>query len=102
MTRRALALALLLAAFGSAPTGHAQNVEAGRSLATHWCASCHVVDRSTTTAPADGVPGFPALAARSVAQLRAAMNPLHSRMPDLALSKEQQDDLAAYIRSLAN
>lgn len=30
------------------------------------------------------------------------MNPLHSRMPDFALSKAQQDDLAAYIKSLGN
>jgi hypothetical protein len=28
------------------------------------------------------------------------MNPQHSRMPDFALGKQQQDDLAAYILSL--
>jgi hypothetical protein len=28
------------------------------------------------------------------------MNPQHSRMPDFALSKQQQDDLVAYILSL--
>jgi hypothetical protein len=33
-------------------------------------------------------------------RLRAAMNPQHSRMPDLQLSKQQQDDLVAYILSL--
>ena len=52
--------------------------------------------------PADGVPAFAALARRPSEELRAAMNPMHGRMPDLALSKEQQDDLVAWIRSLAN
>jgi len=28
------------------------------------------------------------------------MNPTHGRMPDLSLSKRDQDDLAAYILSL--
>lgn len=101
MTRSAFGL-LVIAALAGAGEAAAQNVDNGRSLATRWCAACHVVDRTTTTAPADGVPGFPALARRSVAELRAAMNPLHSRMPDFALSKAQQDDLAAYIKSLGN
>ena len=54
-------------------------------------------------APADGLPTFPAIAAKpdlSADYLRAAMNPQHSRMPDFALSRRQQDDLIAYIYSL--
>ena len=52
---------------------------------------------------ADGLPTFPAIAGKpdlSADYLRAAMNPQHSRMPDFALSKRQQDDLIAYIYSL--
>jgi hypothetical protein len=62
-----------------------------------------VVDRAATRAPADGLPTFPAIAAKpdlSADYLRAAMNPRHSRMPDFALSRRQQDDLIAYIHSL--
>jgi hypothetical protein len=49
------------------------------------------------------VPTFLALAAeqgQTPERLHAAMNPQHSRMPDLQLSKQQQDDLVAYIFSL--
>lgn len=81
----------------------AQDVEQGREIARRWCSACHVVERTATQAPANGLPTFPAIAARpdlSVDRLRAAINPQHSRMPDLALSKRQQDDLIAYIFSL--
>ena len=36
----------------------------------------------------------------SAERLRAAMNPTHGQMPDLSLSKRDQDDLAAYILGL--
>lgn len=81
----------------------AQDAQQGREIALRWCSSCHVVERAATSAPADGLPTFPGIAAKpglSADQLRAAMNPQHSRMPDLALSRRQQDDLIAYIYSL--
>jgi mono/diheme cytochrome c family protein len=83
----------------------AQDAGQGREIARRWCSSCHVVERAATQAPANGLPTFPALAKRadlSADRLRAAMNPQHSRMPDFALSKRQQDDLIAYIFSLRN
>jgi mono/diheme cytochrome c family protein len=81
----------------------AQDSNQGREIARRWCSACHVVERTATVAPANGLPTFPAVAARddlSADRLRAAINPQHSRMPDLALSKRQQDDLIAYIFSL--
>ena len=80
----------------------AQDAQQGREIAQRWCSSCHVVDRSATEAPANGLPTFPGIAATGLSadHLRAAMNPQHSRMPDFALSKRQQDDLIAYIYSL--
>lgn len=81
----------------------AQDADQGREIARRWCSACHIVERTATTAPANGLPTFPAIAARadlSADRLRAAINPQHSRMPDLALSKRQQDDLIAYIFSL--
>ena len=81
----------------------AQDAQQGREIAQRWCSSCHVVERTATVAPANGLPTFPAIAAKpglSADQLRAAMNPQHSRMPDFALSRRQQDDLIAYINSL--
>lgn len=81
----------------------AQDADQGREIARRWCSACHVVERTATEAPANGLPTFPAIAARAdltADRLRAAINPQHSRMPDLALSKRQQDDLIAYIFSL--
>jgi mono/diheme cytochrome c family protein len=81
----------------------AQDVGRGQRLAQTWCANCHVVDRDPAQASATGLPTFPALAVQegqTPERLRAAMNPQHSRMPDLQLSEQQQDDLVAYIFSL--
>src|SRR5262245_36621519 len=95
---------LLTGLLGVLPTiAAAQDAERGREIAQRWCSSCHVVERTAAAASANGLPTFPALANRtdlSADRLRAAINPQHSRMPDLALSKRQQDDLIAYIFSL--
>lgn len=81
----------------------AQDVEQGHQLATRWCANCHVVERTSAAASANGLPTFPAIAAspRTTPELlRATMSAQHGRMPDLQLTKRQQDDLIAYIVSL--
>ena len=80
-----------------------QDIEQGHQLATRWCANCHVVERTTAAASANGLPTFPAIAANPRTTpdlLRATMSAQHGRMPDLQLSKRQQDDLVAYIQSL--
>ena len=56
----------------------AQDAQQGHEIAQRWCSSCHAVDRAATRAPADGLPTFPAIAAKpdlSADYLRAAMNP---------------------------
>jgi mono/diheme cytochrome c family protein len=97
--RRALFLILTLGP-GAAL---AQDIDQGHQLATRWCANCHVVERTTAAASANGLPTFPAIAANPRATpelLRATMSAQHGRMPDLQLSKRQQDNLIAYIQSL--
>jgi cytochrome c len=81
----------------------AQDVLRGQALAERWCANCHVVSRAATTGRSDGLPTFPALAARketTPAMLKGAMTATHSRMPDFQLGARDQDDLVAYILSL--
>src|SRR5262249_4603120 len=81
----------------------AQDAAEGHEIAKRWCSSCHVRERTATEDTQNSVPTFPALATRidlSADHLRAAMNPQHSRMPNLALSTHQQDDVVAYIFSL--
>lgn len=94
---------LIIATLCLSQAAFAQSPERGAQLAERWCANCHVVESSPSAASADGLPTFPALAnarGQSADRLRAAMNPQHSRMPDFSLSKQQQDDLVAYILSL--
>ena len=81
----------------------AQDALRGQALAERWCANCHVVTRTATVGRSDGLPTFPALAARketTVAMLKGAMTATHSRMPDFQLGARDQDDLVAYILSL--
>lgn len=82
---------------------HAQDALRGQALAERWCANCHVVSRTATSGQADGLPTFPALAARkdvTAATLKGAMTATHSLMPDLELGARDQEDLVAYIFSL--
>jgi mono/diheme cytochrome c family protein len=81
----------------------AQDAMRGQALAERWCANCHVVNQAAMTGRADGLPTFPALAARkdiTAATIKGAMTATHSRMPDLQLGARDQEDLVAYIISL--
>jgi mono/diheme cytochrome c family protein len=80
----------------------AANVERGKQLARRLCSVCHVVLAGQSA----GVPPAPAF--RSIAksrQFRAKGAKLlweaHGTMPNFALTSDEADDVAAYIRSLA-
>jgi mono/diheme cytochrome c family protein len=96
--------ALLVVALALLPgLAAAQDILRGQALAERWCANCHVVNRAATTGRSDGLPTFPALAARTgvtAATLKGAMTATHSRMPDFQLGARDQEDLVAYIFSL--
>ena len=102
---RVIYLAAVFVFFAAIPLqpGRAQDVVRGQVLAERWCANCHVVNRAATTGRADGLPTFPALAARkdvTAATLKGAMTATHSLMPDLNLGARDQEDLVAYIFTL--
>ena len=95
-----IAMVLSIAMCGVAA---AQDAVRGQALAERWCANCHVVNRVATTGRADGLPTFPAIAARkdvTAATLKGAMTATHSLMPDFQLGARDQEDLVAYIFSL--
>ena len=95
--------AALLSSLSFAGVAEAQDAMRGQALAERWCANCHVVSRTATTGRSDGLPTFPALAARkdvTAATLKGAMTATHSRMPDFQLGARDQEDLVAYIFSL--
>lgn len=74
---------------------------AGKDLATQWCASCHLVGDSSTTT--DGGRPFAALAKDPNAtpdRLFVFLTQPHGGMRELSLSRQEIDDLIAYIESL--
>ncbi len=78
---------------------YAADVDHGETLAKRWCAACHIVAPDQTHGQ-DNVPPFATIAklpgfdAELIA--RFLMDP-HPRMPDMQLSRDEADDLAAYI-----
>jgi mono/diheme cytochrome c family protein len=87
-----------MAAPGAASAG---DVRQGATIAKRWCAACHVVDPSQTSAFADA-PSFSDIAMRRTDRKQLAgflANP-HPPMPDMHLSRKEIDDIVSYIRSL--
>ena len=104
--RRMITLVALLLALPHRP--HAQevgDVPQGQRLSETWCSSCHVTSPGTASGTANGAPTFTAIAAMkstTVLSLRAFLQTPHGRMPDLHLTHDEVDNIAAYILSLRN
>lgn len=105
MLARALPLLAVLA-LAAAPGVRAQevgNVAAGRRLAVEWCGECHTVGPDARRGAVDLAPPFAVVAAdpaTTAFRLRAFLMTPHDRMPNLQLSRDQIDDMVAYILSL--
>lgn len=101
---RMLSLALLLAAVQpSQAQVDAGDVEAGRRLAGIWCNSCHLTGAGPQIRTTDAAPSFGSIArmpSQTALSLRAFLQTPHFLMPDYQLSREEQDDVIAYILSL--
>ena len=88
-----------LAALSLTASGYAADVDHGETLAKRWCAACHIIAPDQSHGQ-DNVPPFATIAkipgfdAGAIA--RFLMNP-HPKMPDMQLSRDEADDLAAYI-----
>lgn len=97
--RRAGVAVAALAALSLTATAFAADADHGETLAKRWCAACHIVAPDQTHGQ-DNVPPFATIAkipgfnADLIA--RFLMNP-HPKMPDMQLSRDEADDLAAYI-----
>lgn len=101
MTRLVAALLLftILAAPSSAWAANAAN---GQRLAERWCASCHVVTSGQKHGSTQAPPFSEVAKKEHVDAPMLALFLLlpHPRMPDMALSRAEAADLAAYIVSL--
>jgi mono/diheme cytochrome c family protein len=77
--------------------------EAGSKIANGLCAKCHAVGRSMVS-PVDAAPPFRAMAedpALTEQAIRQLLRTSHQTMPDYIFSLDEQEAIAAYIRSLA-
>jgi len=75
--------------------------EAGRVIVRRWCTACHVVEPEGTGA--DAGPPLPALLAgkqRSADEIRGWLADPHPPMPNFNLSRQEIDDILAYLESL--
>jgi mono/diheme cytochrome c family protein len=99
LARAGLAAAAFLAIASPAAAADAAS---GRELALRWCAACHLVvanqERVPTVAPPFATigrrPGF------NAAALARSMLAPHPQMPERGLSREQAEDIAAYVATL--
>jgi mono/diheme cytochrome c family protein len=91
-----------LVIFAAPPASAQGDPEVGRELALSWCTSCHVVDYEGHGA--DAGPPLPALLGdgrRTVDELRGWLAAPHPPMPDFDLSRQEIEDIVAYLESLA-
>ncbi|MBR0661512.1 c-type cytochrome [Neoroseomonas oryzicola] len=102
-----VATGLVLLGLGAATPALAQpepgDVRAGQRLATTWCANCHQIAVGGPGSANDAAPPFPAVAqmvSTTSMSLRVFLQSPHGNMPDYRLSREQIDDVVAYILSL--
>ena len=73
----------------------------GAAVAQRWCATCHVVSSSQKSGNAS-VPTFADISAkRTIAQIKGALFVSHMRMPDMALIREEVDNVIVYIQTQA-
>jgi mono/diheme cytochrome c family protein len=89
----------MLATMGGA---FAQDAANGKVLAQRWCSSCHIVGSAQVGGSAD-LPTFGSIARRPGFNARRLANFLadpHPKMPNMALSRGETADIAAYIATL--
>ena len=80
----------------------AADADNGLRLAERWCASCHVVTRAQKKG-GDGTATFVSIAQRkdfSVEKLAFFLLDPHPIMPNMSLSRNEAQDIAAYIARL--
>jgi mono/diheme cytochrome c family protein len=98
-------LAMGLSASLAQAAGDTPDVSVGRALALAWCAECHRVAANQAREPRDDVPTFFSIAdhpSTTETGLRVFLATPHADMPDIMLTREQMDEIVAYILSLAS
>ncbi len=95
----ALVVSLSHPAMSQVPVGDAVS---GAMIAERWCTGCHAIGPARGPAT-DGAPTLQSIADRpstTALSLQVFLRTPHARMPDLSLTRDETDDLVAYILGL--
>ena len=98
-----VAACLIVAMAAIAGPAAAQNLADGERIAKTWCAGCHRVGQEQAARRNDAVPSFASIAQMSSTtqmSLEAFLVTPHARMPDYSLSRNEIQNVSAYILSL--
>ena len=99
-------IASVVVLMGSTAAAFAQgagDVSRGRMLAQMTCAECHAIGKNGLRSRNGQAPTFVALAntrGMNAMDISVALRTSHREMPNLSLSNEEVEDVAAYILSL--
>lgn len=98
-----IAALIALTILASSAVAHAAsgNAEAGRQLVTRSCSSCHAIEAAKTAT--DGAPPFTLIAKTNrerPAWIRGWLMSPHPPMPNISLSRQQIDDIVAYLGAI--
>ena len=86
----------------SLPTHAAGLISSGKEIAIKWCSSCHLVTDAQENTSAD-VPSFGVIGKKyreEINALGAFLADPHPPMPNFSLTRQEIQDLMAYIGSL--
>jgi len=102
---RVLTVAMLLAAAAMPAAAQPEpgDPRAGLRVAATWCANCHRVAPDGPGPTTDAAPSFRSIArmtSTTSMSLRAFLQTPHANMPDYRLTREELDDVVAYLISL--
>lgn len=95
-----LALALLFCVAAETPS-IAADVQAGQRLTQQWCTGCHVIgagNRGTDSAPS--LPSIAEHKGHDREWVRTWLASPHPPMPNFNLSRQEIDNISAYLDSL--
>ena len=102
---RPLAVFSTFWAITSAASAQSVDPSIGRRVAESTCSACHQVDaNSSAPSPNASAPGFVAISrmpSTTELTIKVFLRTSHAGMPNIMLSKEEADSLAAYILGLA-
>ncbi len=96
-----LGLVLVLGTAIAMPVA-AADLARGKALTEQWCNQCHVIGGGSRGT--DAAPPLPVIAqqkAQNPQWIRAWLTAPHPPMPNLSLSRQEIDDVGAYLASLS-